>query len=1012
MIKEESSQEKLVRLLKDLFQFDVSELDFGIYRILNHKRDVIERFIEKDLIERADLVFKEYAGDSARSLKKELDALKAEINETIEAGTIDEHGKVTKHDDIKKVKEYLKKQEEFQNAQLAQGTVEDVYNQIYEFFSRYYDQGDFFSKPRRGGRDKYAVPYNGEEVMLHWANKDQYYIKSGEYFTNYEFRAGAWGIKFILVHAEIDPNNIKGEKRYFILAEQKPELDTDAKEFRVFFNYRGLTEDEERLIKARDKQAELTARAQETILSSATLPELKQSLTKKVKVGENEKSLLEKNLSTYIAKNTTDYFIHKNLKGFLESELDFYIKNEVLLLDEITGMKETALRQMMAQVKAIREIGHTIIEFLAQIEDFQRMLWEKKKFVLRADYCMTLDLVPKEFYEEIGKNKLQVAEWKRLFALDEMTEETLFQTKGQDILKTDFLESHRHLVLDTKFFDQDFTDRLIAEFNNLNEMVGGLIIKSDNWQGLNLICNRYQKQVKCVYIDPPFNSKTTEILYKNEYKHSSWLSLIFDRIYKCQEFLQPEGVFICAIDENEQERLGFLLNRLFPEFEKTCVSIIHNPGGIQGDNFSYCHEFAYFIYPKGGRYINLEKRDENADIRPLRDVSKGDHLRVDAANCFYPILVKDGKIIDFGDVCEDSFHPTSANVLRNDGIMEIYPVDAKGNERKWVFARKTVESIKDELTIEYNKRRNIWDIIRTKKRINFKTVWTDRKYNSNIYGSKLLNNMMGEVAFSFPKSLYNVSDCIDSTTKVQNNDLILDYFAGSGTTAHAILNLNAEDDGNRKYILVEMGDYFDTVMKPRIQKVMFSREWKDGKPVSKEGHSHMFKYMYLEQYEDTLNNIVFQARDKTSQETLDTFKDYFVRYMLEYETRDSPARLAVKEFEDPFNYKLWIERSGVREAQNVDLVETFNYLLGLEVDRILTAKDGRYYRAVYGKKRDGKTVLIVWRSVKGIDLQRDRDFIEETFLKDGKPDLLYVNSQCYVKDAVPIEPDFKRLMGA
>ena len=140
-----------------------------------------------------------------------------------------------------------------------------------------------------------------------------------------------------------------------------------------------------------------------------------------------------------------------------------------------------------------------------------------------------------------------------------------------------------------------------------------------------------------------------------------------------------------------------LLNHVFPEHNKTCVSIIHNPGGIQGENFSYCHEYAYFVYPTGRRFINLQTREENPDIRPLRDVSKGEHLRESAKNCFYPILVRDGEIIGFGDVCEDSFHPDSANVIREDGIIEIYPIDLQGNERKWVFARQSIEAIKDEL---------------------------------------------------------------------------------------------------------------------------------------------------------------------------------------------------------------------------------------------------------------------------------------------------------------------------
>ena len=183
------------------------------------------------------------------------------------------------------------------------------------------------------------------------------------------------------------------------------------------------------------------------------------------------------------------------------------------------------------------------------------------------------------------------------------------------------------------------------------------------------------------------------------------------------------------------------------------------------------------------------------------------------------------------------------------------------------IARNTVEPILDELKAEYDEQKKQWDIIRTKKRFNFKTVWTGSKYSANSYGSRVLNEILGSNIFTFPKSIFTVRDCIDAALCNQNKGLILDFFAGSGTTTHAVINLNREDGGKRKYILVEMGEYFDTVLKPRIQKVVYSKDWKDGKPVSREGISHMFKYMKLESYEDTLDNLIIK-RDKNNKRRL------------------------------------------------------------------------------------------------------------------------------------------------
>jgi adenine-specific DNA-methyltransferase len=355
-----------------------------------------------------------------------------------------------------------------------------------------------------------------------------------------------------------------------------------------------------------------------------------------------------------------------------------------------------------------------------------------------------------------------------------------------------------------------------------------IIIEGDNYHALSVLNYTHEKQIDIIYIDPPYNTGAKDWKYNNDYvdqeddyRHSKWLSFMNRRLKLTKRLLSKSGVLICTIDENEHATLGVLLQEIFNNYEIVCVTIIHNPGGIQGKNFSYCHEYAYFVYPKGGSFINLQEREENPDIRPLRNVSKGEHLRDTAANCFYPIYVKEGKIVGFGDVCDDSFHPDGANVLRKDGVIEVYPIDGNGNERKWVFARQTVESIIDELTVEFNKKRKIYDIIRKKVRFNYKTVWTDTKYNSNLFGSQLLSDIIN-VKFPFPKSLYAVEECLKAIKHKKESSLILDFFAGSGTTGHAVLKLNRDDDGSRNFILCTNNEenICTEVTYPRIKKVM------------------------------------------------------------------------------------------------------------------------------------------------------------------------------------------------
>jgi len=487
--------------------------------------------------------------------------------------------------------------------------------------------------------------------------------------------------------------------------------------------------------------------------------------------------------------------------------------------------------------------------------------------------------------------------------------------------------------------------------------------------------------------------------------------------------LNSKGVLVVAIDEVEQEVLGQLLILHFPEYEKNCVTIIHNPSGQQGDNFSYTHEFAYFVYPKPGRFIGFHNREDDEDVRNFRDVTGDESLRNAAANCFYPIYIKGEKLIGFGEVCEESFHPSGVNEIMDNGVIAVYPIDPQGIERKWRYARNTVENIKDELIVFKIRGRNIYDIKRKKNIFNYKSVWTDSKYSANNHGTQILNSILGAQIFSYPKSINLVTDCIDAAFYGQENPIVLDFFAGSGTTAHAVINLNREDEGNRKYILVEMGEYFDTVMKPRIQKVIYSKDWKDGKPVSREGSSHLFKYIRLESYEDALNNLELKRTQEQSlllAQSQPFRESYMLSYMLDVESKGSPSLLNIEQFEDLFNYKLKISIGSAGEAKpvNVDLVETFNYLIGLTVQHIDHIRE---FRIVQGTNPKGEKVLIIWRNLK----EKSNEDLEEFFRRqeynprDMEFDLIYVNGDNNLENIKRpdetwkvrlIEEDFMRLM--
>ena len=212
------SRNKLIDLLKRMFQFDTEDLDFGIYRIMHHKKKEIEKFIEDDLVGAIEKEFKQFGEVATAEVKKRVEEIKKEMVESLGEDCLLPSGEVVETERKKPVaKKYIAAIEELRSASLTQAQVNEVYNQIVEFFSRYYDSGDFLSKRRYGGKDKYVVPYNGEEVMLHWANRDQYYIKTGEYFQNYSFNVGRRQVRFRIREAEVENGNNKGEKRFFVL---------------------------------------------------------------------------------------------------------------------------------------------------------------------------------------------------------------------------------------------------------------------------------------------------------------------------------------------------------------------------------------------------------------------------------------------------------------------------------------------------------------------------------------------------------------------------------------------------------------------------------------------------------------------------------------------------------------------------------------------------------------------------------------------------------------------------
>jgi adenine-specific DNA-methyltransferase len=996
---------ELVTKLREIFQIDRPDLDFGIYRILNTRSAEINAYLDQRLPDKVKAALAQGGAAQQEQVARELKEKEAHYqSDGIDPGT------------VPKVRELREKLAQYQAG--ASEHENSVFSHLLAFFSRYYKDGDFISQRRYKG-DTYAIPYAGEEVMLHWANKDQYYTKSGENFANYSFKLDdGRTVHFRLVAADTAKDNRKDndkERRFALIArktvtrvdDQGDEVEeellpveevdgTNGKELVVRFEYAPQPKG--------TRQDALVQRAVAAVLADEAVKARWLALGSRAPTEKDpQRTLLEKHLSDYTTKNTADYFIHKDLGGFLRRELDFYVKSEVMQLDDIqTAGAFADIEKSLRMIQCLRAIGYELIAFLAQLEDFQKRLWLKKKFVVSSHYCITLDQVPASLLAEVAANERQWAKWKQL---------GIWEGAGPGTV--DDLNAAPYRMVDTSLYPAAFKTALLKELGDIDSILNGTLIHADNFQGLGALQSKYFGKVDCIYIDPPYNTDASAISYKNGYKSSSWASLIESRVSRSRNLLTKRGVLVAAIDDAQQRELSFILSSLFDDRILGTVTVRSNPSGRPTQSgYAVSHEYLIFagstaesvigrLPPTAEQMARFNQRDEDGvfEWRNLRrEGSNSD--RSARRGLYYPIYI-DGSRIRVPRMSWDEINESWIDIEPpTEGEQVVFPDNDDGVEKTWRWEGKTVMTSLRSLAVR--KDRSGKDYIYYKRRPNEEGVvsvssWFEAKHSSVEHGTALLKNLFGGSAFSYPKSIHAVVDAIYIAGASKPDSLVLDYFGGSGTTAHATIALNRRDGGQRRYILVEQGEYFETVLKPRVQKAIYSSEWANGKSTAPEsGVSHCIKILKLESYEDTLNNLSLQrpgSQDdlfaKLPQEAQD---DYLLHYLLEAESRSS--LLSVKDFKKPFNYELNIatDSAGAFEPCSVDLVETFNYLIGLQVKQI-DEQPERGFVTVTGVLPSGEKCLVLWRDCEKLDYEGITKLCDRLAINpaDSEYDVVYIN---------------------
>ncbi|MEQ6886480.1 site-specific DNA-methyltransferase [Salicola sp. Rm-C-2C1-2] len=1091
---------QLRAFLKDLFQFEDHELDFGIYRITRLKRQFIQNFIdgedEHSLRATVERALSGVQNSRAKTASNWLAAFAAKFGdmgrplwEAVEADPDDSEAVSQfkglmdmpalaageREEAEKQLQAYVETHQQSQD-QLAV----KVYNHLLNFFELYYQNGDFGYNTRAttAFQVPYEADYDGADTLFHWKHKDSYYIKTGNGFHTVRFELGGKWVEFRLAGAEEgaetgERNNNRDDsiKHYrfvditsvhetcadgtdttvwqvhFVLATAStPKTELYPKIWGVLFGegteltpylhkqpgngeeqpgkpaFKDLTTDYDKAEGGQlkgisqlrldfGKYTEELAKREEFKRRGSNSAARKESLQEDT----TARALweLDKNLNRFYVGNDADYFIHKDLRGFLRREKERFIKQ--VIFADLGGLLHAGEDNATTLIgRAFNQVSDTLIDFLAAIEDFQKGLFEMKKKVVDTHYLISVSKIPEEFHDRVCNNADQLTEWRQVY--------------GIEITDSRQLTDHPSLVVDTSLYtdsDPELQDDLLSHhtFENLDVQTDGLLIASENWQALNLLQEKFREQIQCIYIDPPYNTGGDGFLYKDAFRHSSWASMVHDRLEQAYPFLTDNGVLFSSIDDKERTSLDMLLRRVFGSGNRVeeliwAQNATKNQSPTYSTNHEYVEVFArdlervkaepnMFREPKPG-YTDIMKLVErlNTEYPPLAEVEQAlADLFEDHKSNFRAELEEQG--IEFSqdlDPWKGLYNYKNAEYRDRDGN---YIPEEEARDKGaiiWVWresdpsmpAGKQSESTKDPSDPNYRfyrpvhketgqecnmpKRGWAWPFAQHAGRLSFTQLDNDNRIawgpNENKIpqvkrflhesetsvgksvvkdytdGERELTELMGKVnSFPNPKPTTLIERLVTQTTV--SGDWIMDFFAGSGPTGEAVLRSNQ----NRRFLLVEMGNYVETVLQPRIKRVMYSPNWKAGSPTTPSNRGFLIKVQHLEQYEDVLDNLEAIWDDAALPEKIP------VHYLFRPECNALSTSLDLRQ---PFSQTIHVGKA--RQGRAIDLMETWCYLQGYWIySRRIFRNLDRNYVAV----ETTHGTLVVFRNINNAEVDTD-----------------------------------------
>ncbi|GAA7182329.1 site-specific DNA-methyltransferase [Helicobacter pylori] len=674
---------------------------------------------------------------------------------------------------------------------------EELFDKLYSFFKRYLSAngGIYFNDTplydslyTKSDYEKCSLK---KDTALFYKTKDLYYVKSETNYKDFCFELESILFNFDTSLLESKKNNEKVDLVFNL-------KDTDTKTNTLNFS------------------VTLSSQGNQTKISEI----LKECSNQGVKLDEE---VLKKAFGKFKKQGSMDYFIHKNALGFLKEQLDLYLFE--YLFKEMTEFDDKRLNG----INTIKEVALQVISLVSEFENELCKIWNKPRFVLNSHLIVSLDQLKAKNYDlnKITNHKnypKQVKEWQDL-----------------NLKTTDNLLENEFLPLDTLYFKD-----LEEEIKNLfsEDEINGTLIKSENYQALNSLKNRYKETIDCIYIDPPYNTQNNEFMYADNFKRSSWLSMMDNRLELARKLLNDKGVIFVSIDDNEQAYCKALMDEVFNGGggDNFVVSIIWEKKYSPQNHtkwFSDNHDFI-LLYAKDKeiwRPILLPRTSEmNARYKNLDNDKRG---------------VWKSSDLSVGSAVERNIYPIFNPYTKQ----EIYPPHG----RSWVYSQEKLQELIADNRIFFPTSGSGSGVPRYKRFLSEVkqgktplTIWKYTEVGHTQDAKREIKELFeGQALFDTPKPEALLQRILEISTK--ENDLVLDFFAGSGTTCAVAHKLK------RKYIGIEMGEHFESVILPRLKKVIGG--FKSG-ALKKFNGGGVVKVYALESYEEILRKIKYEDNDK------------------------------------------------------------------------------------------------------------------------------------------------------